>query len=202
MSQAGTANIMMTMRTNEEWIQHITERNPIVMTELWSMLIQWGLTSAYKRQLPEDLGRDAAVQAFVRITSNLDAFSGSGAFVGWCRVIVVREVLRLLESHQKQVVTLEDSTTALDALTVDDAPLQVDQTRVRDRLQPCLDTLKQPEQQVIEGFYYQEQTPQWLADLMKIQVNHVHQLLHRARKKLRSCLQQAGFAEVDDLLSV
>ena len=192
----------MTNRSNEEWLRLLAARDPGAMAELWVMLIEWSLTSAYKRHQTEDLGRDAAVQAFERIVNSVSSFSGDGSFLGWCRVIIVHEVLRLLDRQQRQITTVDDSTTVLEELPAEDLQIEIDPKTIRGRLQPCISGLKKREKQVIEGFYYRELTPQILADKLNIQVNYVHQLLHQARKKLQRCLKELGFMGADDLLSL
>lgn len=192
----------MTSHTDEEWTQLLAVQDSTATAELWTKVVEWGVTSARKRDQSEDLGKDAAVQAFIRITKFLGSYAGTGSFLGWCRLITMREVLRLIDNQQKQVATLDDPTTPFEQLSTEDATLRLDEASVQARIQPCLDRLGKQEKRVIDQFYFRQADPQKIAEEMGIARNYVHQLLHRARLSLKKCFVALGFHSADDVLSL
>lgn len=188
--------------TDEEWIRLLAERDPTVMADLWCKLVEWGVTSARKRNQPDDLGKDAAVQTFMRITKHIGRFAGSGLLYGWCRKITVNEVLRLIEKNQKSIQTVDDALDSLPHLGTTDPMPQLESDAVQERLRSCLNGLQKQERLVVESFYLQEKSPAIIADDLEIERNYVHQLAHQARKKLKRCLERLGFHSVEDVLSV
>lgn len=188
--------------TDEEWVHSIVKGDKSVKGELWEKVMEWGVTSARKRNQPDDLGREAAIQAFLRITKYAGRYKGKGLFLGWCRKITVNEVLRLIEKEQRAISTVDEPIDSLPQLGAADPSPKLELSGVLKRLDSCLQRLTQKEWQAIEGYYLQERTPASIAETLEIERNYVHQLMHQARKKLRKCLEGLGFGSSDEVLSL
>ena len=73
---------------------------------------------------------------------------------------------------------------------------------VQNRLQLCIGELPERKQRVIRMLYYEELSPQAVADRLTIERNNVNKLAHDARLKLRECLKRHGFGSSEDVLEM
>jgi len=188
----------MEERTDQEWTRLLKQDDPQAIHDLWKSLFMYG-TIAESRYCPTDeVGRDAAVEAYRRImTRGIYQFRYEGSFLGFCRVIVIHELLRLLRKRGRQLQTeelIEDLHGEIDKR------LPTDPRQVRERLQPCLDQLTPREREVIDLRYFKDHDPAATADLLGITRNYVNVIAHRARLKLQDCLKDQGYLSPADLL--
>jgi RNA polymerase sigma factor (sigma-70 family) len=186
-------------RSDQEWIWALKAREPQVIEDLWEVLFEYGSYYAFYYNVGEDVGRDAAVEAYQRILKRgLQQYRFQCTFRGYCRVIVVHEVQRLLDPQEKDPVELNEEMIGEEAPSLRRTP----SLEVLKRLQPCLDALKDREERVIVLRYFQEADPDKVAQILDITRNYVNVIAYRARRKLRDCLVSRGYKTAADLLTV
>lgn len=192
----------MKERTDQEWVRLLKQDDRGAVHDLWELLFAYAskLESRYRNlDDPASLVRDAAVQAYRRIrTRGLHQFRFECTFRGYCRVIVVREVLRLARKqlkHQSHHAELGD----VEMIPDEKAQLASDASQVRAHLEPCLDRLTSREREMIDLLYLKENRPQDVADRLAISRNYVNVIAWRARRKLRRCLEERGYFSAGDV---
>ncbi len=193
----------MNNRTDEDWIRLLKDEDSEARAELWEKLFAWSIIGARKRGQSDDLGRDAAMDAFIRIQKRgVYNFSYQGPFLDYCRVIVVNRVLSLIKKRRRDPIASGVPVEAIRQTGKEDPNPIAAPALIQERLQPCLDKLSEREQTAIQQFYFEGQSPQEIAESLDITRNYVHLILHRSRHRLRACLQKRGYETGDDLLSL
>ncbi|MCP5094059.1 MAG: sigma-70 family RNA polymerase sigma factor [Chloroflexi bacterium] len=191
----------MESRTDQEWVRQLKQNDQSAIADLWEMVFQFAWRAARSRQQPEDMGRDAALAAYNRIRQRgIYQYQFSCPFPGYCRVIVVRELFRVLgklDTHTVQISEITEETVG----NSDSLPL-ANHAIIKQRLQPCLDHLKKNARQVIELLYFAGLDPASAADKLGINRNYVNQLAHRARNQLKHCLETRGYLTTSDVLGL
>jgi RNA polymerase sigma factor (sigma-70 family) len=184
-------------RSDQEWIRALKARDPEAVEDLWALLFDYGSYYAYYYGTSKDVGRDAAVEAYQRILKRgLQQYAFRCTFKGYCRVIVLNEVRRLLDPQEKDPVELDEEIVGSEALSFPRAS----SLEVLQRLQPCFEQLKAKEERVITLRYFQESDPDEVARHLGITRNHVNVIAYRARRKLKDCLQRRGYETAADVL--
>jgi len=184
-------------RSDQEWIRALKAREPEALKDLWALLFNYGSYYAYHYGVSEDVGRDAAVEAYQRVLKRgLQQYAFRCTFRGYCRVIVVNEVRRLLNPQEKDPVELDEEVVGNEAPSLPRAS----RSEVLQRLEPCLEQLKAQEEKVITLRYFQEVDPDRVASHLGITRNYVNVIAYRARRKLRDCLKRRGYKTVTDVL--
>lgn len=184
-------------RSDQEWIRALKAREPEAIEDLWALLFNYGSYYARYYRIGEDLGRDGAVAAYQRILKRgLQQYAFRCTFRGYCRVIVVNEVRRLLNPQEKDPVELDEEVVGNEAPSLPRAS----RSEVLQRLEPCLEQLKAQEEKVITLRYFQEADPDRVARHLGITRNYVNVIAYRARRKLRDCLKRRGYKTVTDVL--
>lgn len=193
--------IDMAERSDQEWIRQLKQDDPASVQALWEMIYRFAWQAAKKRQADSDMAHEAAIAAYNRIRQRgVTQYNYSGPFAGYCRVIVVRELLRLYRKNPNILVTESEHIEEI-AVQSNTVP-SVDLEAVQNRLKPCLDKLPTNIKEVVELLYFQGLDPEHAAKKLNIRRNYVNQLAHRARKQLRSCLEGYGYLTAGDVFSL
>ena len=191
----------MKERTDQEWVRQLKQNNPDCIKALWEMLFQFADRAAKQRQAPPDMAHDAAIAAYNRIRQRgINQYKYACPFPGYCRVIVVRELLRLYRTIPPPTSEISEENVAVIG-QIDPSP-SIALGDVQKRLQPCIDKLPQNIRNVIELLYYKNFDPERAAQELNIRRNYVNQLAHRARKQLRNCLEGLGYLTAGDVFSL
>ncbi len=187
----------MQERTDQEWVRLLKQDDPQAVSDLWEWLYIRGLNLARRYRQEPDIGSEATIAAYLRIQRRgVYQFKFDCPFLGYCHVILVREVLRLINKSKKKRSEIE-----LDDEVLKDEPVEVvDRGAIWRRLQPCMKPLLSRQRKVLILRYLQKYTPQSVADQLGITRNHVNQIAHTARRKLHDCLQRRGYQSIDDML--
>lgn len=193
--------IYMEERTDQAWIRQLKQNDEACVADLWQMVFRFAVQAARKQRASDDMAHDAAIVAYNRIRQRgVNQYKYNCPFPGYCRVIVVNELLRL---YRKQPpVTAQLSETIEEVVGQSDTIAPIDKEQVQARLQPCLDQLPKKLGQVVDLLYMKEKEPEQVAETLGIRRNYVNQLAFRARKLLKQCLEGHGFATVGDLFSL
>jgi RNA polymerase sigma-70 factor (ECF subfamily) len=195
---------MENRRGNDDWINQLRaskETQAIALEDLRRILLG-GLLRAFPSQHASDL-EDAAQIALVRILDHLDSFAGESRFTTWSMAIAVRITLSDRRRKKWQHVSLEDaakdpenSPPLAEAPGADPAKCTAQNnlaTILRDVINEVL-TSKQRDAILAEvnGMPLEE-----IASRLGSNLNAVYKLLHDARKRLKSALEERGVHQED-----
>ncbi len=189
-------------RSDQQWIRLLKKDDPEAVRDLWILLFRKSVIIAKRYRQSEDVGRDAAIEAYQRIrTRGVHQFRFNCPFPSFCRLVLVREVYRLIRLHEQALPTTKyDEETASETASEMEhhAPVGV-AGALRAKLAPCLDQLKGRDREIIELRYFAEQDPDTIAARLGLVRNNVNQITYRARQALRQCLEQHGYQMAADL---
>lgn len=193
--------MLMTDRTDQEWIRQLKQEDPEAIEDLWMLLYTLAAKLSGQRcwddaMTQEALAQEAALQAYQRITKRgIYQFRFESSFRSFCWRIIGNEIWRLLKKQAQPYAELDEEAipqSCTHTLTNPDA--------IWEKLRPCLDHLSAREREVIDLLYGQEHPPEKVAESLAISRNYVNVLAHRARQQMRDCLQAHGYQTADDLL--
>ncbi len=191
----------MRERTNEQWLAELRGPNPgKALADLYDLLVR-GLGAAlggYVGGVEANVG-DFAQEALIKITGSLDSFRGESRFITWAQKIAVNVALTELKRRRWRDVSLQDLFAQHDAADRGPADNQLSpeqltyQNMVLGELRRIIDeelTDRQREAVVavlLEGMPLSE-----VAKRMGTNQNALYKLLHDARRKLKSEMEDAG----------
>lgn len=191
--------MVMEERTDQQWIRELKRGDEAAVQALWEMVFRFAVQATRKYRQNQDMGRDGAVAAYHRIRERgVFQYKFACPFPGYCRQIVVREVLRRIPKDDPYVVDI--GTVYSTAVAYRDPVPRADAETVQERLAACLAGLNGREREIIEHLYYEEQTPEETAEALKLSRNNTNVIAYRARRKLLACLEGKGFESAEDVL--
>jgi RNA polymerase sigma factor (sigma-70 family) len=142
------------------------------------MAVHYAQTLTIDRHIAEDAVQEAFLTAYLRI----DQLREPEAFPFWLRRIIQTHCDRMLRRKQPRQEPLEfhDLTTEPNS---PEALLEV--REVQDRVHHAVISLPENERAVAEGFYFQGESQQEIADRLEIPLTTVKKRLQYARQHLR-----------------
>ena len=210
------AKMASTERTNEQWISELSEPGEAQEAALSDLraIIMRGLPYALSKWLKpsdphfESLSEEAAQDTLLRVLDSLHSFEGRSKFTTWVHKIAVRIALTELRRKRWRDVSLDELTENAPGegprgiLAAHEAGPDVvaEQSDMIEHLQRVISeelTDKQREALVatqVHGMPLQE-----LAERMGTNRNALYKLLHDARKRLKTRLEQEGLSPEDVL---
>lgn len=137
------------------------------------------------REEAEEITQDSFVKAF----RSLDQFRQEAKFSTWLYRIVYTTALNYLRKHSIETVELDSHLSdQLPSYQPDSADL-LDQKIKKRYISDALGKLKAEDAVVLQLFYIDERSLDEIAAIMELETNTVKIRLHRARPRLRLCLQ-------------
>jgi RNA polymerase sigma factor (sigma-70 family) len=190
---------MTNERSDEEWLRLLKQDDLQAGHDLWLALYTYGLNAKYRFQIDDDVVHEALLEAYRRIRiRGIYQFRFACPFLAYCRVILIREIQRLLKKRASAQIETELDEEELD-LPNDEEATPADPAKLRALLQPCLNQFTSREREIIDGRYFEGQDPQVIADRLGLSRNNVNVIIHRVRQKLRKCLEDSGYREFADV---
>jgi RNA polymerase sigma-70 factor, ECF subfamily len=207
----------MTDRTNEQWLADLNGPPEIQESALQDLRqrLQRGiyyylsrersdlsnLSNGELTQMAEDLAQDAVM----RVIENLDTFRGDSMFTTWATRIAVRVAISDLRRARYKDYSLDDMTADGDLLLAATNPLMGDvppnperaaeRSEVFDRISQTLqDSLTDRQYRALLAVAVNGVPLEVVAERMGTNRNALYKLLHDARRKLRSALEQQGLS--------
>lgn len=191
-------------RTNAEWVRSLKQGDQASLQDLWFFLFEAGSIAARVRHWPEDIGRDAAVESFEEITGKaVYDYLYTGPFLNYCRIIVVRAVIRRIRNNKENEIPLDDDPSNQKGIEHEEmGDPGASLTEVRKRLNACLEKLRDKKRQVMEALYIDGIDQESIAQRLNMKRNNVNKIAYDARLQLKSCLQAGGFQNYDEVLTI
>jgi RNA polymerase sigma factor (sigma-70 family) len=191
----------MVERTDQEWTRLLKQNDLQAVHDLWELLHSFAIAATRHYRQDEDVGNDAAVAAYTRIRQKgVYQYGFACPFPGYCRQIVVNELLRLMKQSPPPADDIDEETDQF--VGEEDSPSQADRDTVQSRLQECLEQLGNRAREVINLLYYEGLTPEKAAEHLGILRNNLNVIAYRAREGLRDCLRAKGFETAAEALSL
>jgi RNA polymerase sigma factor (sigma-70 family) len=186
----------MTELTDQEWIRRLKQDDPQAIQALWELLFTYAVNQARRYRQDEDLGRDAAVEAYSRVRKRgVHQFRFKCSFRGYCSRILANEMLRQMNKPSPSEIELDEELVG-----TQESPPRIDLKKVRALLRLCLKRLNHREREVCDLRYKELQAPETIAARLGISRNYVNVIAYRARAKLRQCLEERGYYSSADVL--
>lgn len=184
-------------QSDQHLIRGLKQRDPEAINQLWTNLYQDAVFVARKHRKSVDMGHDAAVQAFEQIMrTGIYNFRFNSSFRSYCWIILTRNLFRITKKERFTVDTELPEIPTADAKPIADADTIIE------RMRDCIENLKQKRYAAFELVDLQGKSPQVAADQLGISRNYANQLVSRARRDVRQCLEKQGYKSMDDLLSL
>ncbi len=206
-------------RTNDEWIEDLRTPGPArdaSVDQLRAYLLRailiylthhrsdlGGMHPDEIRQLAEDWAQEATIQ----VLANLDRFRGDSKLTTWAYRVAINLVageLRRKRWDNSSLEALTESDSPDVKLKTDggaDAPeLRVTRALVWDAIREAIDAdLSERQRAVLTRVVLEERSIEDTARELDTNRNNVYKLVHDARKKLRSAMEQRGWTAGDVL---
>jgi len=141
--------------------------------------------TAYRITGDYHYAEDIMHEAFIKAFDHIDSYRGDASFGAWLKRIVINESLQWLRKYQvwdHDTETLAEPSTGEDDNEIFDRPHREEIARALMQLRPNYRSILSLH--YIEGYDLQE-----IAQIMGISYQNVRTMLSRARKKLKSLLQ-------------
>jgi RNA polymerase sigma factor (sigma-70 family) len=189
-------------RSDQEWIRALKQNDAQAKQDLWDLMFTAASFRKYQTNaFVAEVAHDAAIVANERIIKRaLYQFRFECPFQGYCLHIFANEFNRLIKIRKRDLNDRELSEELRDP-TAEIVP-QASLETIRQRLQSCLERLVRLERVVIESYYLENKDPEDAAAQLAITRNHYGVLAHRARQKLKRCLESLGFDSANAVLSL
>lgn len=206
-------------RTNDEWIEDLRTPGPArdaSVDQLRAYLLRailiylthhrsdlGGMHPDEIRQLAEDWAQEATIQ----VLANLDRFRGDSKLTTWAYRVAINLVageLRRKRWDNSSLEALTESDSPDVRLKTDggaDAPEQrATRALVWDAIREAIDAdLSERQRAVLTRVVLEERSIEDTARELDTNRNNVYKLVHDARKKLRSAMEQRGWTAGDVL---
>ncbi|MGQ9908021.1 MAG: RNA polymerase sigma factor [Candidatus Flexifilum sp.] len=207
----------MPERTNEQWIADLQsegERQTAAIADLKERLRR-GIYYYLSRERSdladlslgelEQMAEDMAQDAILRVLANLDSFRGDSLFTTWATRIAVRVAISDLRRARYKDFSLDDLTANGDFLSASANPVAGDkppaperaaeQTDVLGLLERTLkEALTERQYRALMAVAVQDVPLEIVAEQMGTNRNALYKLIHDARRKLRTVIEQQGLS--------
>lgn len=148
-------------------------------------------TSAVAEEVSQDV--------FVKVYRKLNTFTGESKFSSWLFSVAYRTAIDQRRKLQRQPVTSEIQAQHQEYFIAENASDQtIIDTERKHFLQKAIDNLNEEQAGVITLFYLKEHTIQEICEISGMTKSKVKVLLFRARKKLKTILQNNHKNEIID----
>ncbi|XWX03492.1 sigma-70 family RNA polymerase sigma factor [Aggregatilineales bacterium SYSU G02658] len=202
-------------RTNEEWLSDLqsVERQSQALDDLRLRLqrsIHYYLSQERSdlRGLAlseiEEMARDLAQEATLRVLSNLDAFRGESRFTTWANKIAIRVAISEMRraryrDFSLETITAENDFVSASANVIGQVPVNPETAAERDDvakiLEAALRTALTPRQyQALVAVALDNVPMDTVAEQLGTNRNALYKLIHDARRKLKAHLEEQGLS--------
>lgn len=186
------------MQEELEWIQAILSGDK----QAYAHII-----NKYKNQLfatilrmtrnPQD-AQDLVQEAFIKVYKQLGQYNGNGSFSGWIYRVAINHCLdELRKKHYSMKQVEMNEEMAPTSVHPEVILLKKEKQRQLERL---IATLPKDERIIILLRYVNELSYEEMSEILDIPVSTIRNKLHRAKKKMRTTIEQRGgyFHEMSD----
>ena len=131
--------------------------------------------------------RDILQETAVALWRQLDSYDPQRPFVNWAMGFARIETRRFLAREKRRAQLSEEAMEVLER-ELDGAPGFVGE--VERHLATCMQKLGEKQRRLIQGYYHEGRSPQWLAKQGSRSVEAVYKAIQRARRDLQVCIER------------
>ena len=205
-----------TERSNEQWVAELSEpgeAQEIALSDLRAIIMR-GLPYALSKWLKpsdpqfESLSEEVAQDTLLRVLDNLQGFEGRSKFTTWVHKIAVRIALTELRRKRWRDVSLDELTEnapgegprAILAAHAAGPDTIAEQSDMIEHLQRVIsEELTDKQREVLVATQIHGMPLEEVARRMSTNRNALYKLLHDARKRLKTRLEEEGLSPEDVL---
>lgn len=205
-SDAGSSGSGSRPSTNEEWLAALRDRDEEALQALRDTLIR-GLRAALKKRVPgqaDELAEDFAQEALLKILDELDSFRGESKLTTWAQKIAVRTAFTELRRKRWENVSFDEMLSNEDGppqpgvakskASAADPEETVSQQALLDRVQAIIqEELTKRQRRAIQAVM-QDMPLGEVAQRMDTNRNALYKVIHDARQKIKTTLEQQGLS--------
>jgi RNA polymerase sigma-70 factor, ECF subfamily len=210
----------MSLRTNEEWLQVLGERQTVAkdeaVAELRNYLVRSVLVylsmqrdelSQWDSHTIHELAKDITHDALINILNSLGSFRGDSRFTTWAYRFAINRAASELRLRRYRDISLDQLLEEADAFVYSLAltsPVEVERhVEQRDYLELLRDMvatqLTERQRAAIIGVYLWGYSMDEVATALEINRNALYKLLYDARKRLKDALLAHHLTQYDIL---
>lgn len=139
---------------------------------------------------------DLAQEAFIAAYQQIDSFGGQASFQTWLFSIARNKALEFLRAERRRREREETYLeSAIKTEQIHSLANLTDEISTEDSLATllsCIDRLQKNSRQVIQMFYFQKKSTDWIAQQLGRKSGAVRMMLVRIRKSLGQCISQSN----------
>ena len=211
----------MSLRSNEEWLQVLSERHSVAkdeaLAEIQDFLVRSVLVylslhrdelTHWSRQAIYELAEDIAQDSLLDILGNLETFRGESRFTTWAYRFVINKAASELRHRRYRDLSLdqllEKEASGFEALLTTGKhrilERQIEQRAYVELLRHLIATrLTGRERAAIIGIYLQGYSMDEVASALDTNRNALYKLLYTARQRLKEALLDRHLTQSDIL---
>jgi len=131
--------------------------------------------------------RDILQETAVALWRQFDSYDPQRPFVNWAMGFARIETRRFLARAQRRAQLSEKAMAALEREMDGDSGFEGEVER---HLATCMQKLGEKQRRLIQGYYHEGRSPQWLAKQGSRSVEAVYKAIQRTRIDLQTCIQR------------
>jgi RNA polymerase sigma-70 factor (ECF subfamily) len=160
---------------HERFTRLLLESEPVMMRSI--------LVVVPNRVDAQEILQDTAVALWRRF----ETYNPERPFVNWAMGFVRIETRRFLARRTRRARLSEEALKVLEA-ELDSEPGFA--RAVEQHLGTCIQKLSDKQRRLIQGYYHDGRTPQWLAERESRTVEAVYKAIQRTRRQLQGCIER------------
>ncbi|MDA1094135.1 MAG: sigma-70 family RNA polymerase sigma factor [Acidobacteria bacterium] len=190
------------MNAPPDWLTRLRARNPESLRAVAEEHSGRLYRAARGMGLPAEQADDIVQEVFVTFLGSLDRFEGRSSPATWLFGILLRKVQEQRRASAKD--GLHDELDESWAANFDPSGTWITPSvnperalagrEFADAVKTCLDDLSPPQREVLVLRQFQELPASGVGKILDLTVTHVGVLLHRARLRMRQCLDALGWS--------
>lgn len=137
--------------------------------------------------------RDILQETAVALWRQLETYDPQRPFINWAMGYARIETRRFLSRESRRAQLSEQAMEALQRETEGSSGWT---TAIERHLAACMQKLGEKQRQLIQGYYHENRTPQWLAEQGGRSVEAVYKIIQRSRRDLQTCIEAQSRKEL------
>ncbi|OEJ98942.1 RNA polymerase [Flavivirga aquatica] len=178
-------------RTDQYYINLIIKGNTnafaVLLERYKGLVFTLTIRMLKNREEAEEVSQDT----FIKVYKSLNKFKGDSKFSTWIYRIAYNTCLDRLKKTKKHLNDVAiDEFTESQLKTIDDAFDNLEKDERTQAIQDCIDLLPSNDSFLLTLYYFEEQSLEEIAEIVKSTSNNVKVKLFRSRKKLATILRK------------
>lgn len=192
-------------RSNETWLAHLSGSGPsrqAAVSDLRDKLLR-NLTHVFSARTDRGFLEDAVQDALIRILDRLVQFEGRSRFVTWATAVAIRVAMSEMRRRRWKDVSLDqlieetDFTPRGAMVSAPDVIVSTERQAILDKMYELIRHELTDKQRTVLLAELKGMPQDEIARRLGSNRNAIYKLTHDARKRLKHCLEIAGYHAED-----